>query len=136
MGGENGVDRIADNFFRPEPLDNQTLAVVDGSGTLHSIDIEGGATREIWRGLPADGRFGWTNSGNNLIYVSGGDESNLGRVIRRDKTTGAEIILYEGAMPLADIALGYGSLSGAVLITTYQSSSDNLVMFPKVSVNQ
>ena len=134
IGDSDGVERIADNVFRPDVIDAESLAVIDNSGILFRIDIETGVSRELWRGLPADGRFGWTVSDGTLIYLSGGEESNIGRVTQRNLTSGEEILLYVGPMPLADAAISSGKRSGSILFTNYQSSSDDVVLFPNVPV--
>jgi len=126
--------RIADNVFRPDVIDAESLAVIHNSGILFRIDIKTGVSRELWRGLPADGRFGWTVREGKLIYLSGGEESNIGRVTQRNLASGEETLLYVGPMPLADAAISSGARSGSILFTNYQSSSDDVVLFPNVPV--
>jgi hypothetical protein len=43
-------------------------------------------------------------------------------------SSGAEMVLYEGAMPLVDTAISIGNVTGAVLLTRYQAASDDLVI--------
>jgi hypothetical protein len=133
IGSSDGIDRIAENFFRPAIIDGNSLAVVDSAGILYRIEIDSGAAESLWHGLPADGRFGWAVVGGDLIYLSGGEGSNTGRMIRRNLASGEELLLYEGPMPLADVAISHGARSGSILFTTYQSSSDDVVLFLNVA---
>jgi len=134
LGSDTGIVPIAGAFFRPQPIDNDSLAAIDSAGVLYRLDIDTGKSTVIWRGLPAAGRFGWVISGEYLIYVYGTEENDLGQVLRRKLRSGEETLLYRGAMPLADVALSVGRQSGSILFVTYQSSSDDLVLFRGVKV--
>ena len=136
LASSQGVSVIAEHFYRPQPIDGNSLAAVDSAGVLRRIDVATGRPEELWTGLPANGRFGWNLSGEDLIFMTGGDETNVGHVVRRNLESGEETILYSGAMPLADAAISLGNKSGSILFVTYQSSSDDLLIFSDVTIRQ
>ncbi len=121
--------RIAEGYFRPIPIDDTSIAVVDGDGNLYRMNIADGATELIWDGLPGAGRFGWTIAANTLYYIDPVATDNTARIIRHDLVSGEEISLYNGPMPLADTALSVAGLTGEVLFTRFQAASDDLVIF-------
>lgn len=132
-GDVESTSLIANDFYRPQPIDSDSLAAVDSAGVLSRIDVVTGEAEVLWRGLPADGRFGWTIFRGDLIYMTGGDEASLGHVVRRNLETGEESVLYSGSMPLANVSISAGHQSGSILFATFQSSSDDLVIFSGVT---
>lgn len=136
-GGEWGIctanelteRKIADGYFRPTPIDNDWLAVVDGAGSLHRMRFEDGHTELLRRDMTGAGRYGWTIHDELLFYidpVAGGTEA---RVVRHDLGSGEETVLLVGQMPLADTTLSFNSATQQLLITRYQAASDDLVIF-------
>ena len=135
LGDKSGARRIAGGHFRPTPLDNGTIAVVDSAGTLHRMDVSTGATRALWDGLPAQGRYGWTISGSSLLYLSAGQAQDSARLLMRDLDTGEETLLFSGALELADAPLSSHSETGMILFTRYGAASDDLVIHEGVSLS-
>jgi Tol biopolymer transport system component/DNA-binding winged helix-turn-helix (wHTH) protein len=121
--------RIANGYFRPTPIDDESIAVVDGDGHLFRMSIEHGTTELIWDGLPGAGRYGWTIAANSLYYIYPVATDNTARIIRRDLGSGAEVSLYNGPMPMADTPLSVSKTTGDLLFTRFQASSDDLVIF-------
>lgn len=128
VGNSSGVERIAEGYFRPTPIDENTIAVVDENGSLYRMDTTGSSTEIMWEDLPESGRFGWTVSGDELIYATAGGQSKSPRLVRYNLVTGESRIVFEGSMPLADTTISVGRKSGALLFTRYQTVSDDLVL--------
>lgn len=129
VGNSAGGERIAEGYFRPTPIDAHTIAVVDEKGTLYRMDSSDGSTEMMWEGLPESGRFGWTVSGDHLIYATAGGEPSSPRLVQRNLVSGDSSIVFEGSMPLADTTISVGQRSGALLFTRHQTVSDDLVLF-------
>jgi Tol biopolymer transport system component/DNA-binding winged helix-turn-helix (wHTH) protein len=129
IGAAGGKRRIADAYFRPTPLDDETIAVVDSAGVLYRMNIATGSTDEIFGGLPSNGRYGWTIDAESLVYVTAGSAGNSGRILQRNLATGEEVELFEGSMPLADTSIRIAADSGGVLFTRFRAASDDLVIF-------
>lgn len=131
VGDENGARKIADGYYRPQPISADTVAVVDSAGVLYEMSLESGTTAPVWDGLPGNGRFGWTLSGGSLVYSTAGNTANTGRIVRRSLASGAETVVFEGPMPLADTAISIEPGSGRILFTRYDAASDDLVVFDR-----
>ena len=91
----------------------------------------------MWDGLPGNGRYGWVvdNNHNQLFFLAGSETGNTGRLNRRNLATGEIELLYSGPMPLADTNISIGKLTGNVLFTRFEDSSDNLVVFEGVDLD-
>ncbi len=129
VADDSGTSRIADDFFRPTPVDDDTVSVVDRSGVLFELSLDDGAVELVWGGLPNDGRSGWAIDAQQVIYVAATADAGVGRVIRRDMNTRTETTVYEGPMPLIDTSIDIGARTGAVLFTRHQAASDDLTLF-------
>lgn len=126
------VERVADNLFRPQPVDGEHVAVVDSAGVLYRLSLRDGSVQKIRGGIPGNGRYGWTLEGERLLFLAGGDSGNSGRLLELDIDSGQLTELYSGLMPLADTNISVGRASGDIVFTRYQSSSDDLVLFEHV----
>jgi len=129
VASDVGIERIANGYFRPTPVSNDVIAAVDRSGALYYLSLLDGSVETVLDGLPNDGRSGWALNGQYLVYNAPAAETNAGRVVRRDMSSGAETILFEGPMPLADTSIDIGSRTGAILFTRFQAASDDLLIF-------
>jgi hypothetical protein len=129
VASDVGIERIANGYFRPTPVSNDVIAAVDRSGALYYLSLLDGSVETVLDGLPNDGRSGWAVNGQYLVYNAPAAETNAGRVVRRDMSSGAETILFEGPMPLADTSIDIGSRTGAILFTRFQAASDDLLIF-------
>ena len=127
IGDDTGGERqIAQGYFRPTPIGDDAIVVLDRDGRLVRMSLDGDAGGIAWDGLPEGGRLAWDITSGALVYAMPGDIANGGRVIRRQLDSGEETVLYEGRMPLAD-----GSIDalpdGRVVITRFDAASDDLV---------
>jgi len=129
IGDDSGTSRIADGFFRPTLVNDETVSVVDRSGALYELSLVDGEVELVWDGLPNDGRSGWAIDAQQLIYVAATAEAGIGQVVRRDMNARTETTLYKGPMPLNDTSIDIGGRTGAVLFTRYQAASDDLAIF-------
>ena len=135
LGNAENVTRIADGYYRPRPYTNRDVAVVDNEGNLYSLAVTDGSRKELWDGLPGNGRYGWVVDGNQLYFLTGGETGNAGRLNRRHLGSGDTEVLYSGAMPLADTNISIGRQTGTVLFTRFADSSDDLVVFEGVDLD-
>ncbi len=135
IGDNEGERRIASGFFRPVPLDDNSVAVTDSTGVLYQMSIDDGEVDVLFDRLPADGRFGWSVAGDLLIYSVPAGPGNAGQLVRRNLSSNNERVLYEGPMPLADTSIGVGIKSGLIVFTRLQAASDDLVIFDSVTLN-
>ncbi len=126
---EQAVSRIADGYFRPQPLDDEFAAVVDGTGVLYRLTLADGSLEEIWGGVPDSGRAGWALDNDRILFLNGGDASDAGRLLELNTVSGRVTEKYSGLMPLTDTNISIGRNSGVILFTRFQSSSDDLVVF-------
>ena len=123
------VRRVAEGYFRPQPLDDDSVAVVDSIGVLYRLALLDGSVAEIWDGMPGKGRVGWVLDKDRILFLSGGDASNVGRLLELDTVSGRVAEHYAGLMPITDTNISIGRNSGAILFTRFQSSSDDLVLY-------
>jgi len=135
LGNAENVTRIAEGYYRPRPYTNRDVAVVDNEGNLFSLAVTDGSRKELWDGLPGNGRYGWVVDGNQLYFLTGGETGNAGRLNRRHLGSGDTEVLYSGPMPLADTNISIGRQTGTVLFTRFADSSDDLVIFEGVDLN-
>lgn len=129
IGDESVSSRIADGYFRPQPLDDIYVAAVDESGVLFRLSVEDGSVVEIWDGMPGRGRVGWVLDGERILFLNGGDAGDKGRILELDVVSGRLLEKYSGLLPLTDTNISIGRQSGAILFTRFQSSTDDLVYF-------
>ena len=126
IGSDDGERQVAVGFFRPTPVDTDTLIALDRDGRLVQMKLDGELAGVVWEQLPEDGRLAWDISADTLVYVVPNGAANGGRIIRRQLESGIETVLYDGSMPLAD-----GSIDalpdGRVVITRFDAASDDLV---------
>ena len=108
------------------------VAVVDGTGVLYRLALADGSIDKIWDGMPGRGRNGWTLDKERILFLSGGNTSNTGRLLELNAGTGQLTEHYVGLMPLTDTNISIGRNSGAILFTRFQSSSDDLVLFEEI----
>jgi hypothetical protein len=103
-----------------------------GLGHLHALDIADGQARPVFNGLPGKGRIGWAVAGKELLFVTGGDRGESGRLMRHDLASGEIQTLYQGHMPVVGVRLHTNSVTGAALFTRYHASSDDIVAFRNI----
>lgn len=135
LGNAENVTRIADGYYRPRPYTDRDVAVVDNEGNLFSLAVTDGSEKQLWDGLPGNGRYGWVVDGNQLYFLTGGETGNAGRLNRRHLGSGDTEVLYSGPMPLADTNISIGRQTGTVLFTRFADSSDDLVVFEGVDLD-
>jgi len=123
------VRRVADAYFRPQPLDDEYVAVVDKKGILYRLALADGSSSEIWGDMPGSGRAGWALHNERLLFLNGGDAGDTGRLLELDLASGQVVEKYTGLLPLTDTNISIGRHSGAILFTRFQSSSDDIVVF-------
>jgi len=136
LGNDENVSRIAEGYYRPRPYTDGRVTVVDSDGILYSLLLTDGSVDELWDGLPGNGRYGWVVVNGQLFFLAGGETGNTGRLNRRHLETGETELLYSGPMPLADTNISIGKLTGNVLFTRFEESSDDLVVFEGVDLDQ
>jgi Tol biopolymer transport system component len=127
IGSGDEQHKIADGFFRPTPLDAETVAVVDSKGVLYRMSISTGDVAVMLDQLPNNGRNGWTLNDDFLVYSVLGTAGNSGQILRRNLATNEDVVLFEGSMPLADTNISIAG--GSILFTRFQAASDDLVIF-------
>jgi Tol biopolymer transport system component/DNA-binding winged helix-turn-helix (wHTH) protein len=127
IGSRAEQHKIADGFFRPTPLDAETVAVVDSKGVLYRMSLSTGDVTVMLDQLPNNGRNGWALNGDFLVYSALGIAANSGQISRRNLATNEDIVLFEGSMPLADTNISMAG--GSILFTRFQAASDDLVIF-------
>jgi Tol biopolymer transport system component len=132
ISSQDRMTKLAEGLHRPTALGQGEIAAVDDDGHLNRLSIADGQLQELWDHLPAKGRYGWTMSGDELLYLTSGKEGESGRLMRRNLSTDEETLLFEGNMPIADTRLSIDPVTGAILLTRYQASSDDLVVFSSV----
>lgn len=133
VGNDNGVEKVADGFYRPNPSGPDEIYVVDDAGTLFRLSLADGSTTKILDGLPGNGRYGWEVADGKLFFLAGGETGNTGRLLKVDITGGEPELLLVSPMPVADMAISVGKQSGTILLTVFQLSSDDLVIYDNVS---
>ena len=126
---EQAVRRVANGYFRPQPIDDEFVAVVDRTGVLYRLTLSDGSLEEIWGGVPNNGRAGWALDNDRILFLNGGDASDVGRLLELDIASGRVVEKYAGLLPLTDTNISIGRNSGVILFTRFQSSSDDLVFF-------
>jgi len=131
VGNDADVKKIADGYYRPNPAGDDVFVVDDG-GTFFRMSSIDGSTTKVMDGLPGNGRYGWEVSNGFLYFLAGGDTGNTGRLLRADLAGGDPETLFTGPMPVADTTLSIGQVSGTVLFTLFQTSSDDLVVYQNV----
>ena len=102
---------------------------MDKKGILYRLALADGTVEVIWDGMPGSGRVGWALDNDRILFLSGGDANNAGRLLELDTVSGRVAEKYAGLMPLTDTNISIGRNSGAILFTRFQSSSDDLVVF-------
>jgi Tol biopolymer transport system component/DNA-binding winged helix-turn-helix (wHTH) protein len=132
VGDANGVRRIATDYYRPHPAGAGNIYVVDDAGALYNMAVTDGSVTKILDGMPANGRYGWEVDEGSLYLLAGGETGNSGRLMRVDIDGGEPQTLYTGAMPVADTTISIGRQSGNILLTLFQTSSDDLVVYENV----
>ncbi len=135
LGNGDSVRRVADGYYRPRPTSDNTVSVVNSDGTLFSLSLDDGSSRELWDSLPGNGRYGWVVDDDQLYFLAGGEPGNTGRLMRRDLESGEIETLYNGPMPVADTSLSIGKRTGAVLFTLFADSSDDLVVYEIIGLD-
>jgi len=128
-GDGQDANRVADGYFRPQPLGDDFVAAVDESGVLFRLALADGSAEEIWDGMPGSGRVGWTLDNDRILFLNGGSASDTGRLLELDIASGEVVEKYAGLLPMTDTNISVGRKSGAILFTRFQSSSDDLVIF-------
>jgi WD40 repeat protein len=127
------VRRIADGFFFPHPGRAGNLYVVDAGGALFNLSIADGSVTKILDGMPGDGRFGWEIDEGTLFFLAPGEAGHTGRLLQVDLGGGEPETLYTGAMPIAETSISVGRASGRILLTLFQESGDDIVVFENLT---
>ena len=127
-----GFEMKRKGYYRPEPLGGGHIAVTDAAGRLVRLSLSDGTGKLIWDRLPARGRFGWAIRGDTLVYTRAGGNEQVPQIVRRDLASGESRVLFSGDMPLADITISIGRVTGALLFTRHQAPSDDLVLYEEV----
>jgi len=96
---------------------------------LFRLALADGSVEEIWDGMPGSGRVGWTLDNDRILFLNGGSASDTGRLLELDTVSGEIVEKYAGLLPMTDTNISIGRISGAILFTRFQSSSDDLVVF-------
>ena len=134
-GDGTNTEKVLENHYRPKPSDDGNIYVVDDDGVLYELSIDNETVREVWDGLPGNGRLAWTVQDSSIYLLSGAEGGNLSRMFRRDIETGKIELLFEGRAPLADMNLSIGKKTGAILFTSFQISSDDLVIYENAELD-
>lgn len=129
VGENDTVTRIAEDLYRPNPTANGDVYVVDDGGTLFLLVLDDGSTLRILNGMPGNGRYGWEITEDSLYLLAGGDTGNTGRLMHVDISGGEPETIFSGPMPVADASISVGQQSGRVLVTLFQTSSDDVVVY-------
>ena len=132
VGDANGIRRIAADYYRPHPAGAGNIYVVDEAGALYNMAVTDGSVTKILEGMPANGRYGWEVDEGTLYLLAPGETGNTGRLLAVDIDGGEPETLYTGAMPIADTTISIGRQSGNILLTLYQTASDDLVVYESV----
>ena len=123
------VRRIADGFLFPHPGRAGNLYVIDDTGALFNVSVADGSVTKILDGMPGNGRFGWEIDEGTLYFLARGDADHTGRLMRVDLGGGEPETLYTGAMPVAETTISVGRASSRLLLTLFQATGDDLVVF-------
>ncbi len=121
--------RLAERLYRPVPISDNAVAVVDDDGRIQRISTDDGRVQELFPGAPAYGQFSWTVRADSIIYLAPGAAGEATKIMRRDFTGSKDEVLYEGDLQIANATLSVGSSSGAVLLDQQQGASDDLIVF-------
>lgn len=132
IGDESGVSQVAKGYYRPVPAGLGNAYVVNDAGALFNMSLADGSVTKILDGMPGTGRYGWEVDEGVLYFLAGGDQGNTGQLLRVDIGGGEPETIYTGAMPVADTAISVGRQSGDILLTLFQTSSDDLVVYEGV----
>lgn len=132
VGNGTGVNKVADGYYRPNPSGTGHVYVVNDAGTLFRLSLADGSTTKILDGLPGRGRYGWKVDNDTLYFLTGGETGNTGRLLKVEIDGGEPELLFVNPMPVADTALSVGKQSGTILLTVFQMSSDDLVVYEGV----
>lgn len=132
VGDANGVRRIAADYYRPQPAGAGNIYVVDDKGALYNMAVTDGSVTKILDGMPGNGRYGWEVDEGTLYLLAPGVTGNSGRLMRVDIDGGEPETLYAGAMPVEGATISVGRQSGNILLTLFQASSDDLVVYEDV----
>ena len=128
----SGVTQIARNYYRPHPAGIGNAYVVDAEGRFFNMSLTDGSVTKILEGMPGNGRYGWEIDEGSLYFFAGGDTGNTGMLMRVDLGGGDPETLFTGTMPVADTTISIGQQSGDILLTLFQTSSDDLVVYEDV----
>lgn len=133
VGNDSGVEKIVAGYYRPNPARAGNVYVVNDTGAFFNLSLTDGTLTKILDGLPANGRYGWEVDEGVLYFLAGGETGTLGRLLSVDLGGGEPETLFTGSMPVADTTISVGRQSGNVLLTLFQTSSDDLVVYEDVS---
>ena len=133
VGGVASVSRVVEGLYRPNPSGSGDVYAVNDTGTLYRFSLQDGSTVKILDGMPGNGRYGWEVTAESLYFFAGGDTGNSGRLMRVEISGGEPETLFSGSMPVADASISVGNQSGRILITLFQTSSDDLVVYEGLS---
>ena len=133
LGDARETVLLAADMYRPQAIDDHSLAVVDADGNLLRLSLGDGRTTLLWDGLPDRGRLAWLLRGETLSYVRGGAESGQFELVERQMKARSERIVFAGSMPAAEMNISRDDAAGRWLITQVRSASDDLQLFQLAS---
>ena len=129
VGSDAGARKIADGFYRPDPSGLGNAYVIDDGGALYNLSLTDGSVTKILDGMPGNGRYGWEVHEGTLYFLAGGATGNSAHLLVADLGGGQPETIFSGKMPVADTAISIGRQSGTILLTLFQTSSDDLVIY-------
>ena len=134
VGSDAGARKIADGYYRPDPAGFGNAYVIDDTGAFFNLSLTDGSVTKILDGLPGNGRYGWEVNEGILYFLAGGATGTSAHLLAADLAGGQPETIYSGNMPVADTAISIGRQSGRILLTLFQTSSDDLVMYRDVEL--
>ena len=120
---------VAPLMYRPQPLDAQAVVAVDDGGKLQRVDLASGTVTTLWDGLPGRGRFGWELRGDRLYYLRQAGASGEAQLVVRNLSSGFESVRFQDALPLADASISVNADRTQIVLSRYQSFSDDVHLF-------
>ncbi|MDH4124445.1 MAG: winged helix-turn-helix domain-containing protein [Gammaproteobacteria bacterium] len=131
-GSDTTSEQLISDYYRPRPTADGRIYVIDKNGALFELNLHSRSVAKVWDGLPGNGRYGWAVAANVVYLLDSGEQGGASRMVRYDLGSGRSEVLFEGAMPLADMNLSIGGQSGDILFTQLRVSSDDIVMYENV----
>ena len=125
---EQGKDRIlAANLYRPQAMNDGAIAAINADGDLVRFLADQPAPRVVAQ-IPASGRAAWHLQGQELVFLNQSQQSQSVDVVIRNLVSGEDTVIIQTAMPLTDTSIDVNPVTGALVFSTFQSNSDDLVL--------